>query len=182
MQTKKCFKCGRELPLSEFYKHPQMGDGHLNKCKDCTKNDVHRNYICKSSDEHWREKERARCRDKFKRLGYKYKPLTTRNDFKAPSSMLAMIRRRGYDTKGKEAHHWNYNLPYSVFLVSRRAHHRIHLATTMSRKDKCCYTNDGVKIETAEQAKSVYESILKDSGLNEEIQLIEIEKWQRRNQ
>ena len=44
MITKVCFKCGRELPLYSFYKHPQMGDGHLNKCKDCTKADASRDY------------------------------------------------------------------------------------------------------------------------------------------
>jgi hypothetical protein len=40
VRSKKCFKCNTVKLLEDFYKHPQMPDGHVNKCKECNKNDV----------------------------------------------------------------------------------------------------------------------------------------------
>jgi len=34
---KKCTSCEEVMDLGEFYIHPKMKDGHLNKCKKCCK-------------------------------------------------------------------------------------------------------------------------------------------------
>lgn len=37
MIEKECFICHKIKPLDEFYTHKAMPDGHINKCKECTK-------------------------------------------------------------------------------------------------------------------------------------------------
>jgi len=129
MITKKCFKCGKEKDLSEFYKHKRMADGHLNKCKDCTKKDVskHRGQNLEKIREYDRNRGLRRSKDYMleyrNRFPRKYKAQTmVRNYirdgklFREPCEICGGGRRN-------EAHHDDYAKPLNVrWLCS--AHHK----------------------------------------------------------
>ena len=73
MIKKVCFKCNIEKPLTDYYKHKAMADGHLNKCKNCTKKDTSKRLKEIISTPEGLEKERKRHREKYHRLNYKEK-------------------------------------------------------------------------------------------------------------
>jgi hypothetical protein len=120
METKKCFICGVEKPLTEYYKHKQMGDGHLNKCKECTKQGSKKRYNNLKENVEFVESEKTRHRDKYHRLNYKSKH--------KPTSEISRERQQMYKSKypekakargatckmkpivkGNHLHHWSYN-------------------------------------------------------------------------
>lgn len=173
METKRCFKCGRILPLSDFYTHSSMADGHLNKCKDCTKQDSLNRYNIKRLDPQWVKSERKRGCEKYKRLGYNNKYFRIR-DLYGEGNINRNLRRMGIDMDSKEAHHWNYNYPFSVFILSKSAHRRLHRHLIVNRQDKYIYTKDHVRIETTEQAFEIFTDILSKLGIEEKLTLVEM--------
>lgn len=136
MEAKKCFKCGEEKSLDEFYVHKQMKDGHLNKCKDCTKRDTslrHNNLI---NNPDWKESEKERHRQKYHRLGYKGKhkptPEKQRETIKKyyekyPEKLRARLVKQKVE-HGYNRHHWSYREEHvdSVLILTIADHYLIH--------------------------------------------------------
>lgn len=134
MAAKICFKCEVKKELSEFYVHKEMADGHLNKCKDCTKKDVKDKYNENVLIPGYIEKERKRGRQKHHRL-YKgmgrSRPVNNdRWSAKYPEKRYASNRSQHLKppTAGVEKHHWNYSEAHQkdVIWLTKKEHMKAH--------------------------------------------------------
>lgn len=127
---KKCFKCLEIKPLSMFYKHKMMMDGHLNKCKECTKSDVRKNRL--ENVDYYREYDK----DRGNRQGYKYcHEYRTRfpNKYRSHQIVGRAIRNGTLfrmpcevcgSTDHVHAHHDDYLMPLNVRWLCA-SHHKI---------------------------------------------------------
>lgn len=127
---KMCFKCGRVLSISMFYRHSQMGDGHLNKCKECTVLDTRRH----------REKhgDKIRAYDRSRSSGRHKVKFEGRHPIKkAAQTMLGNAVKYGKIVKppfcvrcwatGKiHGHHRDYSRPLDVIWLCPRCHAAEH--------------------------------------------------------
>ncbi len=125
---KKCFKCKEIKPLSEFYKHNQMADGRLNKCKGCANDDVKQNRIKRI--DYYRDYDRKRGNRQSReyrkshreRYPNKYKAQTMTNNAVRDKRLF----REPCEVCGSEtvhAHHDDYLKPLNVRWLCA-AHHR----------------------------------------------------------
>lgn len=145
---KECFKCHRVLPLDEFYKHPRMADGHLNKCKECNKRDVHENYYRRHAQyaEYERERYQQENRRQYTIAQARLRNIRNPQKRKARTALGNAIRdgrikREPCQFCGdpkSEAHHRDYSKPLDVVWACFKCHReQFHGQTVMSSFDAC---------------------------------------------
>ena len=152
---KKCFKCHQEKDLSEFYKHPQMADGRVNKCKECNKIDVIENY--KKKIEFYKAYNKSRAmkphrvaarkaymatqpgKDSHSKSNNKY--MDTHPKVKKAKSIFGYAMKSSKilrpnkcsecpSTTRIEGHHDDYDKPLEVRWLCCKCHHKWHKTNT----------------------------------------------------
>lgn len=151
MAEKTCFCCGKTKPLTDYYKHPKMADGHLGKCKECQKAATRANR--EENIEYYRDydKSRAMLPHRVKaRLDYletddgkkARKRAASNYRCKHPKARAAhiivgnavrdgiLIRPQAYESCGYtgkiEGHHDDYTKPLSVTWLCIPCHKAWH--------------------------------------------------------
>lgn len=152
--TKMCFKCGKIKSLDEFYKHSRMKDGHVNKCKECNKADVSKNYH--KNVDHYKDYDRGRARLSHRVQARTEYSITTqgkakrtaanrayrdRNPEKYKAHELAngalragKIKKQPCFVCGKkevEGHHYDYSKPLDVIWLCQEHHGWMHHKTAI---------------------------------------------------
>ena len=145
IRSKECFKCKTIKPLSEFYRHSAMGDGHLNKCKECTKNDAtaHRNKNLEKIRAYDRDRAKAPERSK---AAQEITAAWRKADNRRTRAHIAVARavRKGSLVRspcircGEQkslAHHEDYDKPLEVVWLCQPCHKQRHKEINVLKGD-----------------------------------------------
>ncbi len=133
---KKCKQCGETKPIWEFYKHPDMLDGHLNICKTCKR--LYAHYYGRTPQGRENDKSRnhkLKRRQQVVRWGRQYRqenPQRYHANGKLNSAVEhGKILRPNLCSKcnssGKiEGHHADYDKPLEVMWLCTACHRKEH--------------------------------------------------------
>lgn len=131
---KTCFKCGQSKPLTDFYPHTAMADGHLNKCKECAKLDMR---IDRATKPRVREYDRQRAsqpqrvalRARISKEWDARYPDRARAQSAAQNALRdgkltkpALCEGCGLPKKRLEKHHHDYSRPLLVVWLCKPCH------------------------------------------------------------
>ena len=131
-----CIACGKTLPVTEFYRHPQMADGHLGKCKECCKRQALERRYAKLTE--IRQYDSQRAKTPKRRADLKLNVRKMRELYPEKNKARAAISRAVRSGKivpqpcamcgatKTEAHHTDYSKPFDVVWVCRSCHFKIH--------------------------------------------------------
>lgn len=125
-ESKRCFRCGADKARAEFYRHPQMGDGLLGKCKACTRADVRKGRG---------DQTRAYDRRRYQERTHEHK---ARIAVQVAIANGTLIRPEGCWACGcpgtTEAHHADYYNQLGVVFLCKECHMACHRMTTAISK------------------------------------------------
>jgi hypothetical protein len=139
MKEKKCFKCEEEKPLTEFYRHKQMADGYLNKCKECVKTYVRGYYRLHEEERKHYERERNKTPErKLQRAEYQRTRRLNHREKCRANDAVGKAKLKGRlvpepcevcgTTENVEAHHPDYSKPLDVQWLCFTHHRELHYA------------------------------------------------------
>ena len=149
---KQCKECKVLKEKIEFY-------GLQGECKECTKKRVKLREQEKRNNPDWVEKERARHREKYKRLNYKEKQKVWNE--KRPhtkNSKYKNLNRKYKFPKGFEKHHWNYFDEFleDFFILPIKEHRKAHTFL-----NKTSYFFEGLNGEILNTREKHFEYLVK---------------------
>ena len=136
VRSKECFKCKTVKPLEAFYKHLMMADGHVNKCKECNKNDVTANRNKNIEKVRAYDRTRGKIPERIKTVTEITRAWRAEDSRRALAhSSVARAIRRGELLRqpccrcGAEktvAHHEDYDKPLEVVWLCQPCHKQRH--------------------------------------------------------
>jgi len=174
IKEKVCNICNVEKNIVLFYVNKGMKDGYQNRCIECTKLKSKERLATLISTPEGKEKERARHRDKYHRLGYKdlHRPSTEkkretirRNRQKFPEKYMASKYTEIFfiKKKGLNLHHWSYNQKdwLDIIELTIKDHHYLHRYIQYDQALMVYRTLEGVLLDSKEKHLRYFEECKK---------------------